>query len=298
MIRYLAVVLPILLLMFPGRPALGDGVVAEGAFHSDRLSRNYPYMIYLPDGYQSGAQHYPVVYLLHGSFGNHQDWVKKGRLKRTVDRLVEEGIIKPMVIVTPGSRSWWIDGHNEDAGSAFIEDLIPHIEQTYRVVPEREWRAVAGLSAGGYGAINFMMLHPERFVAAAAFSPAIYDPLPPSNSTAWRHPAFLDNAIFDREIWRQNMYTAHLDDYLSQNRVVPLYLTVGDRDPLNATGNAALLKSRLEPHQPGLVTREVLPGGHTWGVWRPSLVRGLEFLTQYLRTPLPAAAEKILEREP
>ncbi|MFW5825162.1 MAG: alpha/beta hydrolase [Marinobacter sp.] len=298
MIRQITMVILLLAALLATRTVQAEGSVREARFSSDLLGRDYPYMVYLPEGYGQRRQLYPVVYLLHGSFGGHRDWVRKGRLRTTVDRLIREGEIPPMVIVMPGSRSWWIDGHNEAAGSAFLEELIPHIEDRYRVVAEREWRAVAGLSAGGYGAINFMMTHPDRFVAAAAFSPAIYDPLPPPNSTAWRHPAFVKDGAFDRDLWARHNYTAHLSDYVAGSEVVPLYLTAGDRDPLHASDHALVLANRLEPNQPGLIERDVLPGGHTWGVWRSSLPRGLRFIARYLREPLPAPSEKPLEREP
>lgn len=298
MIRQLTIAMLILVSLLAAQSVRAKGAVMENSFSSVLLERNYPYMIYLPEDYTSSQKTYPVIYLLHGSFGSHRDWMRKGRLRRTVDRMIRDGQIPPVVIVTPGSQSWWIDGHNEQAASAFLEELVPHIEDHYRVVPEREWRAVAGLSAGGYGAINFMMTHPEKFVAAAAFSPAIYDPLPPSNSTAWRHPAFINEGVFDRKLWAEAGYPAHIDAYLAGDEVVPLYLTAGDRDPLKASDHARVLENRLEPHQPGLVERDVLPGGHTWGVWRSSLPKGLRFLFRYLRAPLPAPLEKVLEQEP
>lgn len=298
MIRHVAAVTLLMATLMASPAILAQGSVEEGRFESTLLGRHYPYMVYLPDGYQTSGKRYPVIYLLHGSFGGHRDWVRKGRLRRTVDSLIRDGEIIPMVIVTPGSRSWWIDGHNEDAGSAFLEELVPHIEERYRVVPDRGWRGVAGLSAGGYGAINFMMTHPDKFVAAAAFSPAIYDPLPPPNSTAWRHPAYVDNGRFDRNLWKNNNYTAHLDHYLAQSLRVPLYLTVGDRDPLNASDHARVLKKRLDSHQPGLVEREVLQGGHTWGVWSTSLPRGLQFMSRYLSDPVPAPVIQKFEPAP
>lgn len=297
MIRHIATVL-LLVALLGAQTARAQGTITESRFGSELLGRDYPYMIYLPEGYETSRQRYPVVYLLHGSFGGHKDWQRKGRLKRTVDRMIDKGEIAPLVIVMPGSLGWWVDGHNEDAASAFLDELIPHIEKNYRVVGDRLWRAVAGLSAGGYGAINFMMSEPDRFVAAAAFSPAIYDPLPPSNSTAWRHPSYLKNGIFDSELWERTNYTAHLDNYKARGYRVPLYLTAGDRDPLDAAGHTLVLENRLKNYQPGLIERQVLPGGHTWGVWRNSLPRGLRFITRYLRKPLPAPAENALEREP
>ena len=156
----------LLFLLLAGEALAGQ--VSHHRFHSETLGRDYLYTLYLPDGYQGSGREYPVIYLLHGSFGNDQDWVNRGALKAVADRLIRRGRIPPAVIVMPGSQSWWVDGHNERARTAFFDDLLPHVEALWRVVPEREWRAVAGLSAGGYGAINFILERPELFAAAAA----------------------------------------------------------------------------------------------------------------------------------
>ncbi|WP_444676820.1 alpha/beta hydrolase [Halomonas sp. E19] len=199
-----------------------------------------------------------------------------------------------MVIVMPGSSSWWIDGHNEAARSAFLEELLPHVEATWQVVPRREWRAVAGLSAGGYGALNFALERPELFAAAAALSPASYHPLPPRHSAARRHPAFLDAAgRFDTELWQRRNYTAHLPAYLERDEVVPLYLSAGHRDAYNAAHHAWLVRQALAPHQPDRVVMEVLNGGHTWRVWRASLPSALAWMNRFLQGPV--ALERLIE---
>ncbi|GHE21822.1 alpha/beta hydrolase [Halomonas urumqiensis] len=263
------------------------GQVSHQSFPSQVLERDYPYTLYLPEGYAVSNQAYPVIYLLHGSFGSETDWVDSGLLRRTADRMIRLGVIPPVVIVMPGSESWWIDGYNESARTAFMDELIPHIEDSWHVVPEREWRGVAGLSAGGFGALNFAFEFPERFAAVAAFSPASYHPLPPEQSSAWRHPAFQRNGEFDPTLWEQTNYTAHLDAYLAGDTMVPVYLTAGGRDHLNAVHHARLLQSALLPHQPANVRLDVLPGGHTWRVWRASLPRGLSFMSRHLREPVP-----------
>ncbi len=291
MIRKIGVTTLLLLGLLSAATASAAGQVSEQRFHSEHLGRDYPYTLYLPEGYAVSNLAYPVVYLLHGSFGSESDWARKGGLRRTVDRLIRLGVIPPVVIVMPGSQSWWIDGHNEPARSAFLQDLVPHIETNWHVVPEREWRGVAGLSAGGFGAVNLALSYPAFFGAAAAFSPASYHPLPPDNSSAWRHPAFVRNGEFDTALWKRTNYTAHLDGYLSQELVVPLYLSAGDRDRLNAVHHARLLKRALEPHQLGQVHLDVLPGGHTWRVWRASLPRGLDFMFRHLKEPLPIERE-------
>jgi enterochelin esterase-like enzyme len=278
--------------LLPASPAHAEGQISCQRFHSETLGRDYPYSIYLPEGYALSNQAYPVVYLLHGSFGDEMDWSRRGRLRRAADRLIRSGAISPTVIVMPGSRSWWIDGHNEAAKTAFFEDLIGHIETNWHVVPHREWRGVAGLSAGGFGAINFALEFPRRFGAAAAFSPASYHPLPPDDSSAWRHPAFIEEGEFNTALWEESNYTAYLDNYLAGDSVVPIYLSAGDRDPLNAEHHARLVKSALEPHQPGQIDLDVFPGGHTWRVWRQSLPRGLIFLFSYLQGPVALETEE------
>lgn len=298
MIRKIGVTSLLLLGLLSATTASAAGQVSEQRFYSEQLGRDYPYTLYLPEGYAVSHQAYPVVYLLHGSFGSESDWAQKGRLRRTADRLIRLGVIPPAIIVMPGSQSWWIDGHNEPARSAFLQELVPHIEENWHVVPEREWRGVAGLSAGGFGAVNFALSYPGLFGAAAAFSPASYHPLPPDNSSAWRHPAFVRDGEFDTALWERTNYRAHLDGYLSQELVVPLYLTAGDRDRLNAVHHARLLKSALEPHQLGQVHMDVLPGGHTWRVWRASLPRGLDFMFRHLQGPVPIETEDARVEDP
>ncbi|MGQ4879261.1 alpha/beta hydrolase [Billgrantia sp. LNSP4103-1] len=275
-----------LALLWGGKSQAGE--VIYHRFSSEVLGRDYPYALYLPEGYRESNLAYPVLYLLHGSFGSERDWVESGQLKQTADRMIREGLIPPMVIVMPSSESWWIDGHNEAARSAFLDELMPYVEATWRVVPLREWRAIAGLSAGGYGTLNFLLERPDLFAAAAALSPASYHPLPPQRSSAWRHPAFLDEAgNFDTELWKRRNYTAHLEEYLEGDWVVPLYLSAGHRDRYNAEHHARVVRQALAPYQPDLVTLEVLNGGHTWRVWRASLPNALAWMARFMQEPVP-----------
>ncbi|MCE8017772.1 esterase family protein [Halomonas sp. MCCC 1A17488] len=275
-----------LALLWGEKPRAGE--ITYHRFASEILGRDYHYALYLPDGYHETNQAYPILYLLHGSFGSERDWVESGGIEQAADRMIREGHMPPAVIVMPGSESWWIDGHNEAARSAFLEEFMPNVEETWRVVPQREWRAIAGLSAGGYGTLNFVLERPDLFAAAAALSPASYRPLPPRNSSAWRHPAFLDEAgNFDEALWHRRNYTAHLDAYLEREVIVPLYLSAGDRDVYHAEHHARLVRQALVPHQPDLVVMEVLRGGHTWRVWRASLPSALSWIGRFLQGPVP-----------
>jgi enterochelin esterase-like enzyme len=262
------------------------GTITHYTFDSDVLGREYSYNVYLPDGYNTGDLAYPVLYLLHGSGGNENDWPVYGKVQSTVDYLIEEGAIPPTIIVMPGSKSWWVDGYNEDAETAFFSDLVPHIETTFSVISDRSGRLVAGLSAGGYGTINFVLEYPDMFAAGAALSPASYVPYPPTMSSANRHPAFQDtDGKFDKELWRRLNYTQHIDSYKAQDLVVPLYINSGDHDSLDIAFHAAVLFQSLREHQPDLVEFRVVDGGHDWEVWSKTLSEALAYIFRFSSRP-------------
>ena len=278
-----------LALPFPllcGAPLATAGEITHHDFASKTLGRDYAYNVYLPDGYADSALEYPALYLLHGSFGDENDWPTQGELQQSADRLIAAGEIPPTVIVMPGAESWWADGYNEAAETAFFEDLIPHVESAYRVIPEREGRLVAGLSAGGYGTVNFVLEHPDMFAAGAALSPASYVPLPPDHSSGNRHPTYLDeNGEFDPEKWKALNYTAYIDDYKAQDQVVPMYINSGDHDTFDIAYHAAVLYQALREHQPDAVEYRVVDGDHEWQVWIDTLPEAMEYIYAHAARP-------------
>ena len=255
------------------------GTVVRTTIDSQALQAPYPLTVYVPDQEPTKDSPYPVVYLLHGSFGSENDWLANGDLKSTADQLMASGKIPPALIVMPGSQSWWLNGYNEPAENAFFEDLIPYIEASYLTARTREGRFVAGLSAGGYGATRFALKYPELFGAAAALSPATYVPLPPKNSSAHRHPAFLDaDERFDEELWQRSNYPALWDDYIAKSIIVPFYINSGDHDEFNIAHHATALFSTLRDLQPDAAELRIVDGAHDWQVWKQTLPEVLIFL--------------------
>lgn len=262
------------------------GEITKHSFASETLGRDYTYTVYLPDGYGEEGLTYPALYLLHGSGGNENDWPVKGRAGQTLDRLIDEGDIPPMVVVMPTSNSWWVDGYNEAAETAFFDDLIPAMESTYDIIPERDGRMVAGLSAGGYGTVNFILEHPEMFASAAALSPAVYIPQPPSNSSGNTHPTYQKDGAYDPEEWTKLNYTNYMDSYMAQDQIVPLYINSGDHDKFQIAYHAAVLFNDLLAHQPGQVEYRVVDGDHEWHVWIDGLADALPFMAGYVSRPV------------
>ncbi|HEY5798569.1 MAG TPA: alpha/beta hydrolase-fold protein [Burkholderiaceae bacterium] len=261
-----------------------DSLQADAA-PSPQLGRSMPFQIYLPDGYAGSAQTYPVLYLLHGASGSELDWTRKGGAMETLQALIRRGAMRPTVVVMPsaGSDSWWMDGAVDKAESAVMQDLLPYVERRYRVGTARADRAVAGLSMGGFGALHFALKYPDRFCAAGLLSPAIYTPLPPAISSAWRTPQLMRGGEFDRKQWDAVSYWSHLPAYAKAARKVPVWIATGDHDALGIALLSAQLHARLLEIQPGQAELRVTDGGHEWMVWRDGLSDALQYLDRQCR---------------
>jgi enterochelin esterase-like enzyme len=262
------------------------GEVFTETFKSEAIGRDYKYTVYLPDGYKTDTRRYPVLYLLHGAGGDENEWLQKGGLRETMDALVARRVIHPMVVVMPGHRAaWWVDGAAEKGETALMKEVLPHAESRYRIDATRANRLVAGLSAGGYGALNLVMKYPQLFAATAILSPAIYDPVPPSHSSGVRNPPFQRDGKFDPALWQSLNYTAHIEGYKKSGTIVPLYINSGDHDTFSIALHATTLYERLRLHQPKDIELRIVDGDHEWMVWRDTLPNALAFLNARIAGP-------------
>lgn len=262
------------------------GAVRTESLPSPTLGRDYRFTVYLPDGYADSCRRYPVVYLLHGSAGDEFDWLAKGKVEATLDRLIADKRIPPVIVVMPGHKGmWWVDGNAEKAETVLLKELLPEVEQRFRTIAERAGRAVAGLSAGGYGTIRLAFTHPELFAAGAALSPAIYEPMPPASSAAMTDPAFQKDGAFDPAMWQRLHWRALFDHYKAQPLTVPLYVNSGDRDRFDIAYHAAVFARDLRGHQPGGVVFRVVGGDHEWPVWAGTVGDALEYTLGFVSPP-------------
>ncbi len=257
---------------------------------SQALGHVMHYVVYLPDGYISGQKHYPVLYLLHGAGGDERAWEDLGHIREKADRLIANGAIPPAIIVMPGCPAcWWVDGAKERAETAFWSDLVPAIDLRYRTIERRGGRLVAGLSAGGFGAVRFALRYPDRIAAAAALSPAVYRGSVPQFSAVRAQPPFLGaDGKFSRAAWDRQNYPALLEHYFAQPYRVPFYLVSGDHDKLGIAFETALLFQRLFEHQPEQVEFRVVDGDHSWKVWEATIDAALEYVFLFAEKPRPA----------
>lgn len=144
------------------------------------MGRKMPFSVYLPKSYD-GQKEYPVLYLLHGADGNHNDWMAQGMLNPYASAAEAAGG-KEMIIVCPngspdGQNIFYCDnyqGNNMQYMTYFFDEFIPYIESNFKVKAGRGTRAIAGLSMGGFGSLYYGFLHPEMFCYVYACSPATY----------------------------------------------------------------------------------------------------------------------------
>ena len=145
-------------------------------FFSKTIHGDASYLVYLPPGYDSSAERYPVVYWLHGLNGTQRSGAP---FVARLDAAIQAGQCPPVIaILVNGIRdsryydSW--DGRRPWE-TVFIHDLIPHVDATYRTRPQREYRAIEGFSMGGFGAAHLGFKYPELFGAISIFSGALLD---------------------------------------------------------------------------------------------------------------------------
>ena len=277
--RRAALLLCSLLTTFAATTAQAGELFAD-AVKSTTLGMDLRFNVYLPDGYKDSQTRYPVIYLLHGASGNENDWNQKGSAVETLDGLIRRGLIRPSIAVLPsiGPQSWFADGAAHKMETALMTELLPYVESRYRAGTSRSERSIAGLSMGGYGALNLSLRHPQRFCAAGIISPAIYDPLPPETSAARRAAQFMRNGQFDPELWKSLNYPAHLEAYAKAPQKVPMWIVTGDHDVLGIAVMSANLYWRMLKIQPKLAELRVIDGDHEWMVFRDALPDALQYV--------------------
>jgi acetyl esterase/lipase/enterochelin esterase-like enzyme len=137
------------------------------------------YRLYLPPDYETNkTRRYPVIYFTHGMSVDSKRPITSGYVAR-IDRAIRSGVMPPVIVVVIQglNRAWWVDSKDgrTPMESVVINDLIPHVDKTYRTIAARDGRAIEGHSMGGYGALRLGFKYPDLFSAVTGNSPALID---------------------------------------------------------------------------------------------------------------------------
>ena len=153
---------PLTCLSQPGR-------LETGAFD---LVKPQEFLVYLPPCYDENTEtRYPVLYLLHGQTYTADQWIRLGAVDE-LDRLILAGEFEPFIVVFPDD-SYWNIPFGSGFGQRLADDIIPYIDSTYRTIPERDQRAIGGLSRGAGWAFRLGFTRPDLFSVVGLHSLAI-----------------------------------------------------------------------------------------------------------------------------
>ena len=273
--------------------AMAGEVLRDQRAPSPALERDLAYTIYLPEGHAEPDARFPVIYFLHGFGGGQGEWFHGGRLGEVLDRLIEAGEIRPVIAVSPSAgKSWYVDsadfGGPGDYETAIVHDLVAEIDRAYPTASDAAYRAVAGISMGGHGALRFAFAHPDTFSAVAALSPGIWKP----DGVSWaQSPQFNSPEDFERWFPRTTGETFDLATFTAQSpfslvsaiaaHPTPprVLLTTGDDDQLALYDGTVEMYLDLRSYglRPEL---RVIDGGHDWRHWRQMVDEVLHFFDQ------------------
>jgi enterochelin esterase-like enzyme len=255
-----------------------QGQVKVDSLKSEILKVNRKYSIYLPKSYTTNPERkYPVLYLLHGIFDNNNGWIQRGHLQDVANLLIDAGDAVEMIIVVPDAGTLWngyfnMDGWNYE--DFFFKEFIPHIEKTYRIIADKEHRAIAGLSMGGGGTTVYAQKHPEMFSSAYAMSALMgIEPgggIPPKDKRGEE----LNRTVIENHCVK---FVAKADEATKQKlRTVRWFVDCGDDDFLfdvNIQFYQEMRKAQI-PCQ-----LRVRDGGHVWEYWHSALYIALPFVS-------------------
>jgi enterochelin esterase-like enzyme len=254
------------------------------SMRSEILKMERKYAVYLPPDYETSERSYPVLYLLHGAGDDQSGWIQFGEVLHITDKAIKEGKATPMIIIMPDANTGQRGYFNDISGNwryedYFFDELIPFVEEKYRIRGEKRYRAIAGLSMGGGGTFMYALRRPEMFSSACPLS-AYTGPL--SLEEARKRFSFAGdiNKVSDKvlkEYYDNHNALSLINNWPEANKnLVRWYIDCGDDDFLyegNSLVHIAMKKNNI-PHE-----FRIRDGGHTWTYWRESLPEVLRFIS-------------------
>lgn len=255
-------------------------------FDSQALGAPVTYVAYLPPGYETSKNAYPVIYALHGMFENSSFWERRG-LAPQYDEMVKSGVAPNAIVITvDGGNNLFVNSTRGKYQDMVTKDLVEFIDKTYRTIPKREGRALLGISMGGYGGLNIAFSRPEVFGVVATHSAMLLTEIPTIEAGARGGQMRAFTGVFgepvDPAIWKADD-PLELAKTVEASKVPSLYFDCGGQDRYGLfAGNEALhkiLEGRKIPHD-----FSISPGDHGYDFVKSVFAKSLGFIKTKLAT--------------
>ena len=253
---------------------------------SQILGGERKFAVYLPPDYETSTRYYPVLYLLHGYTDDHTGWIQFGEVHHIATKAIREGQATPMIIIMPDADTGTPGYTNALSGKwnyedFFFKELLPHVEERFRIKKNKRFRAIAGLSMGGGGSFIYALRRPDLFSSAAPLSAS----LGPQSLEEMKRYDYLgfdktqyNQKDFDRYSKRNNPLELVDQMTLEKLNSVRWYIDCGDDDYLYKANSLMHIKMRDKGVKHEFRIRD---GGHSWSYWRSALPSVLSFISEH-----------------
>ncbi len=236
------------------------GLVSENIYFSKLTNSHRRCFVYTPPGYTEDTKtRYPVLYLQHGSFEDETGWPSQGHANLILDNLIAEKKAKSMIIVMDNGYAF---KPQETSSSerpelvfeeVLINEVIPMIDSKFRTIPDREHRAIAGLSMGANQTMRILMNHLDKFAYYGGFSGT-------------------SNYPSADEIDASTFLNGKFNDGKTINKQVKVFwLGLGTKEPDPFPGSVGAFRNMLNKQGIKHVYYESPGTAHEWLTWRRSL---------------------------
>jgi S-formylglutathione hydrolase FrmB len=246
-------------ILFFGTPSFGtptQGRIDCNVLNSRILKQQVHYCVELPAGYDvNAARTYPVLYFLHGLGENEQTLFSTGGWNLIEDLRQQRRIVDFLIVAPEGMRSFYINSADGSVrySDFFLTELMPYIENKYRIRSGRGARAISGISMGGYGALRFAFARPELFSSVSAQSAALITESPKELSAAERSGTSLGSllgAVFGQPVdaahWQENNPFVLAKNNKAGLRKLAIYFNCGKDDDFGFEKGAESLHKQLQ----------------------------------------------------
>lgn len=244
---------------------VAHGQIRQVRYYSDVTKAWRRAFVYTPAGYDANvAERYPVFYLQHGGGEDETGWANQGKMDAIMDNLIAEGKAKPMIVVM--DNGYAVDPSAPRNNSAqglrglftnsaltkvFVNELIPMIDKNFRTLADRDHRAMAGLSMGGFQSFQIALTNTDKFAYVGGFSGG--GMLQPGEDFSKMY----DGVWADANAFNQKMKL--------------VYLSTGTAEPANMYQTVNGFHKELEKAGIKHVYYESPGTSHEWLTWRRSL---------------------------